>query len=60
MVVQEILSEFEKQVFTEGTSYEGSTNYHCFVTELFYHAYLLFQTMNIKVPKIFIALFPYV
>lgn len=52
-VVQEIMCEFEKQVFTEGTSYEGSTNYHCLVTELFYHAYLLFQVMNIKVPEHF-------
>ena len=52
-VVQEILSEFEKQVFAEGTSYEGSTHYHVLVTELFYHAHLLFQEMNIHVPEHF-------
>ncbi len=52
-VVQEILREFEKQVFPEGTSYEGSTHYHSLVTELFYHAHLLFQEMNISMPKDF-------
>jgi len=52
-VVQEILREFEKQVFAEGTSYEGSTHYHCLVTELFYHAYVLFQEMDICVPDYF-------
>ncbi len=52
-VVQEILSEFKKQVFAEGTSYEGSTHYHVLVTELFYHAHLLFQEMNIQVPEHF-------
>lgn len=52
-VAQEILRECEKQVFTEGTNYEGSTHYHCLVTELFYHAHLLFQEMNIHVPEHF-------
>jgi hypothetical protein len=38
---QEILREFEKQIFAEGTDYEGSTYYHKLVTELFYHWYTL-------------------
>ena len=52
-VVQEILREFEKQVFAEGTSYEGSTSYHVLMTELFYHAHLLFEEMNIHIPEHF-------
>ena len=38
---QELLREFEKQVFDEGTDYEESTHYHKLVTEIFYHFYLL-------------------
>lgn len=38
---QELLREFEKQVFDEGTDYEGSTCYHRLVTEIFYHWYLV-------------------
>jgi hypothetical protein len=52
-VTQEILREFKKQVFNEGTSYEGSTTYHRLVTELFYHASLLFKEMNSDIPDYF-------
>ncbi len=38
---QQILQEFAWQVFEEGTSYEGSTRYHTFVTELFMHGFLI-------------------
>ena len=34
-----LLAEIQRQIYTEGTSYEGSTQYHAFVTELVYHAY---------------------
>lgn len=29
--------EFNRQILPDGTSYEGSTGYHCYVTELFAH-----------------------
>jgi len=47
---QEILREFDKQVFDEGTDYEGSTRYHILVTELFFHAYLMFQELGLPIP----------
>ncbi len=49
----EIIKEMEKQVFDEGASYEGSTKYHQLVTELFYHAYLMFQECDLSIPKYF-------
>lgn len=52
-VINEIIAEMDKQVFDEGTSYEGSTKYHIFVTELFYHAQQLCTIMNIVLPKRF-------
>lgn len=39
--LEQILQELDKQVFDEGTDYEGSTNYHRLVTELMYHAVLV-------------------
>ena len=48
---KELLKEFEKQVFEEGTDYEGSTNYHCLVTEIFYHFYMLSQESGFSFPK---------
>jgi hypothetical protein len=47
---QEIMREFEKQVFDDGTDYEGSTKYHGLVTELFYHAYLVTQHVHRPFP----------
>lgn len=38
---QEIMREFQKQVSSDGTSYEQSTAYHRLVTELFYYCFLL-------------------
>ncbi len=52
-VVKEIVNEMEKQVFDEGTSYEGSTKYHVLVTELFYHAQQLCAQMEIVLPQQF-------
>jgi len=58
---QEILSEFDKQIFDEGTDYEGSTSYHCLVTELFYlflqlckkNNFILSETFEKKMQKMF-------
>ena len=47
---RELLKELEKQVFTEGTDYEGSTNYHSLVTEIFYHFYLMCQVSGLPFP----------
>lgn len=43
---QEIRAEFDKQVYSEGTDYEGSTRYHGLVTELFYHWYILSKQLG--------------
>lgn len=51
---KELLKEFEKQVFEEGSNYEGSTNYHKLVTEIFYHFYLICQESNISLPGYFL------
>lgn len=48
---KELLSELDKQVFAEGTDYEGSTAYHGLVTEFFYHTYLLAQLFKFEVPS---------
>ena len=51
---KQLLIEFEKQIFKEGTDYEGSTKYHALVTELFYHFYLLCQENYMPVPRHFV------
>ena len=51
--IKKILQQFEKQIQPDGTSYEGSTNYHKLVTEIFLHFYLLCKTNNIYLPKNF-------
>ncbi len=47
-VIKEISQEFEKQVFDEGTDYEGSTCYHRLVTELFWHSFMISQKLGYK------------
>ena len=51
---QELLREFEKQIFDEGTDYEGSTAYHVLITEIFYHFYLVGTKMGFVFPDSFI------
>jgi len=48
---QELLQEFEKQVFFEGSDYEGSTAYHGLVTEIFFHAEYLAKKMDFFLPE---------
>lgn len=43
---QELLKEFEKQIFNDGSDYEGSTSYHSLITEIFYHSYILGKKMG--------------
>lgn len=52
--LQELHKEVEKQIFKEGSSYEGSTAYHRLMTELMYHAYLLMLDMRLAVKPLFI------
>lgn len=51
--IKELLREFEKQVFDEGTDYESTTAYHCLVTEIFDHVALVCAAMNIPLPEEF-------
>ena len=50
---KEMLKECEKQIFNEGTSYEGSTAYHRLVTEIFLHFQLLCKSLSIELPERF-------
>jgi hypothetical protein len=47
---RELVAEMEKQVFPEGTDYEGSTRYHGLVTELFYHGALISNFVSRPLP----------
>lgn len=46
---QELNKELDKQIFVEGTSYEGSTTYHQLMTELVQHAIILFAESNLTI-----------
>lgn len=50
-VVHELIAEMNKQIFDEGLSYEGSTSYHIFVSELYAHAYAISKSLAIAWPK---------
>ena len=52
--VAELEREMCKQVLSDGTSYEGSTQYHRLVTELFYYALLLIEQENIQLTDVFL------
>lgn len=49
---QELLKEFSKQVFQEGTDYEGSTAYHGLVTEIFYLFYCVCKEQRKNLPDV--------
>lgn len=48
---QELLREWDKQIFDEGTDYEGSTSYHRLVTEIFYHVKLMSELLGFPLAK---------
>lgn len=50
---QELLKEFEAQIFDEGTDYEGSTSYHVLVTEIFYNFYFVCQESGFPLSQTF-------
>ena len=52
---RELLQELDKQVFPEGTCYEGSTAYHKLVTELYAHALFIMQELGFDVPTHYYA-----
>lgn len=54
---QELLREFDKQIFDEGADYEGSTNYHQLITEIYYYFYLLAPAFGFILPDKFVAKF---
>jgi hypothetical protein len=45
------LLELDKQIFAEGTSYEGSTAYHVLVTDLLLHAQFIIEQLGYTFPK---------
>ena len=51
---QELLREFEKQIFEDGTDYEGSTNYHKLITEIYAHFYLLGREQSFPFSTFFV------
>lgn len=44
-----LFAEFERQIWLEGTDYEGSTGYHGFVAILLYHTLFLCRELGIPV-----------
>ena len=46
----ELIGEMKSQVSPEGVDYEGSTHYHCLVTEFFLAAYLLGKKNEVEFP----------
>ncbi|MBI2775119.1 heparinase II/III family protein [Candidatus Dependentiae bacterium] len=46
---QECLREFDKQVFDEGTDYEGSTFYHKLITEIVHHIFFIAQNYGFEI-----------
>lgn len=50
---KKLLEQFNHQVQKDGSSYEGSTNYHKLVTEIFWHFHILCKNNNIIQPKSF-------
>jgi hypothetical protein len=48
---QEMLSEMDKQILTDGADFEASTGYHRFVTELFLYTFLLCRSNGVEVEQ---------
>ncbi|MFH1461423.1 MAG: heparinase II/III family protein [bacterium] len=52
---KKILKQFDLQIQEDGTSYEGSTNYHKLVIEMFLHFYYLCKKNNLSLSDEFIT-----
>lgn len=52
-VIKELQAECEKQIFNEGTDYEGSTYYHRLITELFIHVSFMCEMFNLPLSAYF-------
>ncbi len=52
-ILKEIWHQVEQQIQPDGTSYEGSTNYHKLVTEMLGHVLLICKTLGIIIPPSF-------
>lgn len=52
---EELMKEFEKQIFDDGSDYEGSTTYHLLITEIFYHFYILGKKMEFAFNEKFLS-----
>ena len=50
---KELVSEMQRQVYTDGSDYEASTAYHMLVLELFYLTALLCKQNGVFLPKVF-------
>ena len=48
---QELMCEFDKQVFHEGTDYEGSTYYHKLITEIVHHIFMVARSLGFQITK---------
>jgi hypothetical protein len=49
---EQLLDELDKQVFDEGTSYEGSTSYHQLITEIVYHTFLMSELFGFEIENV--------
>jgi hypothetical protein len=51
--IGELESEIKLQVNSDGTDYEASTYYHCFVTEMFLYTQIIANENDIRTSKLF-------
>ncbi|HEX2978239.1 MAG TPA: heparinase II/III family protein [Candidatus Babeliales bacterium] len=49
---QECLREFDKQVFDEGTDYEGSTCYHKLIAEIIHHIFFVSELFGFEIQDV--------
>jgi Heparinase II/III-like protein/Heparinase II/III N-terminus len=50
-IIAVIWQELERQIFQEGSCYEGSTAYHKLVTELVRHIFFICDELSIEIPQ---------
>ncbi len=49
---EQLFHELDKQIFQEGTSYEGSTSYHRLITEIVYHVLLVSELFGFEIQNV--------